>query len=194
MRRVRLAEGSKDRVVRRARVARAGEELLFPRLQADDPVAGHAERLSFVGDVVGPPREGVSRRQIVAKPPGQEPRADREVLVVRAGNARAVRICGRQLDGARLLRRFLEHRAHAARTALTRPYSRRSFWMPCSTNSPVNPGGGSPPASSAPANRSYSATSITVRSEEHTSELQSRPHLVCRLLLEKKTYSSSIMS
>src|SRR5690554_7668005 len=26
----------------------------------------------------------------------------------------------------------------------------------------------------------------TPRSEEHTSELQSRPHLVCRLLLEKK--------
>src|SRR3989442_5498532 len=30
------------------------------------------------------------------------------------------------------------------------------------------------------------------RSEEHTSELQSRPHLVCRLLLEnKKQYSGS---
>src|SRR3989442_12050565 len=27
---------------------------------------------------------------------------------------------------------------------------------------------------------------LDVRSEEHTSELQSRPHLVCRLLLEKK--------
>src|SRR3989442_11062928 len=27
---------------------------------------------------------------------------------------------------------------------------------------------------------------IELRSEEHTSELQSRPHLVCRLLLEKK--------
>src|SRR5690554_6956431 len=27
------------------------------------------------------------------------------------------------------------------------------------------------------------------RSEEHTSELQSRPHLVCRLLLEKKKSS-----
>src|SRR3989442_4273281 len=27
------------------------------------------------------------------------------------------------------------------------------------------------------------------RSEEHTSELQSRPHLVCRLLLEKKKTS-----
>src|SRR5690554_7436373 len=30
------------------------------------------------------------------------------------------------------------------------------------------------------------ADPITGRSEEHTSELQSRPHLVCRLLLEKK--------
>src|SRR3989442_15879503 len=27
---------------------------------------------------------------------------------------------------------------------------------------------------------------ITINTEEHTSELQSRPHLVCRLLLEKK--------
>src|SRR5690554_7014474 len=33
----------------------------------------------------------------------------------------------------------------------------------------------------------YSATMTQMlRSEEHTSELQSRPHLVCRLLLEKK--------
>src|SRR2546429_3658903 len=31
-----------------------------------------------------------------------------------------------------------------------------------------------------------------VRSEEHTSELQSRLHLVCRLLLEKKKYSNII--
>src|SRR5207253_8624598 len=30
------------------------------------------------------------------------------------------------------------------------------------------------------------AWSLPVRSEEHTSELQSRGHLVCRLLLEKK--------
>src|SRR5690554_7375976 len=30
-----------------------------------------------------------------------------------------------------------------------------------------------------------------VRSEEHTSELQSRPHLVCRLLLEKKNYKEN---
>src|SRR5690554_7093399 len=30
-----------------------------------------------------------------------------------------------------------------------------------------------------------------MRSEEHTSELQSRPHLVCRLLLEKKNPAPS---
>src|SRR3989442_8366922 len=30
------------------------------------------------------------------------------------------------------------------------------------------------------------------RSEEHTSELQSRPHLVCRLLLEKKNHVAKI--
>src|SRR5690554_6692894 len=38
-------------------------------------------------------------------------------------------------------------------------------------------------------NNSSGTTSIqygVTRSEEHTSELQSRPHLVCRLLLEKK--------
>src|SRR3712207_8781119 len=29
--------------------------------------------------------------------------------------------------------------------------------------------------------------SVEIRSEEHTSELQSRQYLVCRLLLEKKT-------
>src|SRR5687768_18173525 len=32
----------------------------------------------------------------------------------------------------------------------------------------------------------WQARSARVRSEEHTSELQSRLHLVCRLLLEKK--------
>src|SRR6266498_3393495 len=31
----------------------------------------------------------------------------------------------------------------------------------------------------------------SARSEEHTSELQSRPHLVCRLLLEKKKKPTS---
>src|SRR3712207_8667750 len=34
--------------------------------------------------------------------------------------------------------------------------------------------------------RTCSQLTATVRSEEHTSELQSRQYLVCRLLLEKK--------
>src|SRR3712207_7976520 len=33
-----------------------------------------------------------------------------------------------------------------------------------------------------------------LRSEEHTSELQSRQYLVCRLLLEKKKFSFSVIS
>src|SRR5690625_6927194 len=37
--------------------------------------------------------------------------------------------------------------------------------------------------------RGVSAERIAARSEEHTSELQSRGHLVCRLLLEKKKNS-----
>src|SRR5256885_13197324 len=36
-----------------------------------------------------------------------------------------------------------------------------------------------------------SATSVAVRSEEHTSELQSPCNLVCRLLLEKKKKDDS---
>src|SRR3712207_8618277 len=35
------------------------------------------------------------------------------------------------------------------------------------------------------------ANSTAMRSEEHTSELQSRQYLVCRLLLEKKKYRNS---
>src|SRR5699024_11553457 len=37
----------------------------------------------------------------------------------------------------------------------------------------------------------YFPVAIPRRSEEHTSELQSRFDLVCRLLLEKKTYEDS---
>src|SRR2546421_1157266 len=35
---------------------------------------------------------------------------------------------------------------------------------------------------------------LTQRSEEHTSELQSRSDLVCRLLLEKKKKKTNVMS
>src|SRR2546422_3555610 len=49
--------------------------------------------------------------------------------------------------------------------------------------------GHSPPARPGPAPRAlprHPAELVANRSEEHTSELQSRLHLVCRLLLEKK--------
>src|SRR6266498_3164980 len=48
--------------------------------------------------------------------------------------------------------------------------------------------------------RSRTSTSLRhgawyrARSEEHTSELQSRPHLVCRLLLEKKKNTTTTYS
>src|SRR5690554_7898109 len=44
------------------------------------------------------------------------------------------------------------------------------------------------PGEIAPAHRHSQSALRFVRSEEHTSELQSRPHLVCRLLLEKKKF------
>src|SRR2546428_12735792 len=44
----------------------------------------------------------------------------------------------------------------------------------------------SPPGRPPPERRSSTGRSRSRRSEEHTSELQSRSDLVCRLLLEKK--------
>src|SRR3712207_7779292 len=65
--------------------------------------------------------------------------------------------------------------------ARTRPYpARRSA---CRTALP--PGRRRPPA--APQSVVRVASVPGQRSEEHTSELQSRQYLVCRLLLEKKT-------
>src|SRR2546429_7119945 len=40
--------------------------------------------------------------------------------------------------------------------------------------------------------RKQRLTPSPVRSEEHTSELQSRLHLVCRLLLEKKNHTNDM--
>src|SRR3989442_10445219 len=38
----------------------------------------------------------------------------------------------------------------------------------------------------------FAPNDAEARSEEHTSELQSRPHLVCRLLLEKKKHRTDL--
>src|SRR2546429_5930740 len=48
-----------------------------------------------------------------------------------------------------------------------------------------SPGGGCT-ARTTMRNAVAASSALPVRSEEHTSELQSRLHLVCRLLLEKK--------
>src|SRR5690554_7340350 len=56
---------------------------------------------------------------------------------------------------------------------------KRSF----TTERPNSPSLRIPKASTSPLR---STRTLLRRSEEHTSELQSRPHLVCRLLLEKK--------
>src|SRR5688572_32269867 len=40
----------------------------------------------------------------------------------------------------------------------------------------------------------WDATSVSTRSEEHTSELQSQSNLVCRLLLEKKNHYNNLDS
>src|SRR3712207_8892037 len=52
----------------------------------------------------------------------------------------------------------------------------RSIRVPC----------GAPTRANVRGSPSWSIASTSYRSEEHTSELQSRQYLVCRLLLEKK--------
>src|SRR3712207_7195806 len=65
----------------------------------------------------------------------------------------------------------------------TCPRSRRDRWPPTSAL-PWWPRPGTSSASS--------PSTATSRSEEHTSELQSRQYLVCRLLLEKNIHASRI--
>src|SRR3712207_6921576 len=47
------------------------------------------------------------------------------------------------------------------------------------------------PTQQAPSSRRPCISFLPTRSEEHTSELQSRQYLVCRLLLEKKNNQST---
>src|SRR5690606_39723559 len=63
----------------------------------------------------------------------------------------------------------------------------RSTSTPRSSPSPPATSSASPSRpSSSPASSASTPTSGSKRSEEHTSELQSRENLVCRLLLEQK--------
>src|SRR5439155_10089436 len=60
-------------------------------------------------------------------------------------------------------------------------WSSASAWCCCSRKS----GTGAAAGWTGPAAGAFCAVTLRCRSEEHTSELQSRGHLVCRLLLEK---------
>src|SRR3712207_6906060 len=82
-------------------------------------------------------------------------------------------------------------------TTLFRSRMRRFFFRPRVSTAPSENDGAtmhstnSFPTASAAASSTGTVNAITepnalVRSEEHTSELQSRQYLVCRLLLEKK--------
>src|SRR3712207_8595519 len=58
-----------------------------------------------------------------------------------------------------------------------------------SSSSAWSSAGGSGASVSCPGGRVPAGAAVRRRSEEHTSELQSRQYLVCRLLLEKKKSS-----
>src|SRR5258708_31753560 len=65
------------------------------------------------------------------------------------------------------------------------------IWFSCASVAPTTPGGRwTRPARSIRSRVTHSA--LRARSEEHTSELQSPDHLVCRLLLEKKNSLKSM--
>src|SRR3712207_8724491 len=72
-------------------------------------------------------------------------------------------------------------------------------WVPscalAATPSPRWPAGRlAAPADQSGQDASLAACAPALRSEEHTSELQSRQYLVCRLLLEKKKIVSRLLA
>src|SRR3989442_9564213 len=93
----------------------------------------------------------------------------------------------RSASGGKLTARASNHSLGAPT-----PSSERSALPPMATTTRLTarrpaPEGGAHDAGTDLAGTGLAAGDARVdRSEEHTSELQSRPHLVCRLLLEKK--------
>src|SRR5699024_11557430 len=64
--------------------------------------------------------------------------------------------------------------------------ARSTFWAPSATDSSSGAKSGAPLTRLTPIRLRTVSSALLWRSEEHTSELQSRFDLVCRLLLEKK--------
>src|SRR3712207_7770400 len=67
-------------------------------------------------------------------------------------------------------------------------HAREALEVPARRFSPILRLTRTPPAHQVPYQCSRPPESVRERSEEHTSELQSRQYLVCRLLLEKKNH------
>src|SRR3989442_10208625 len=73
--------------------------------------------------------------------------------------------------------------APAVQSTASSPSALLASWLYAGVSETANPSLPSgPPTTRHRANHSLSLVELPVRSEEHTSELQSRPHLVCRLL------------
>src|SRR2546430_7580829 len=74
------------------------------------------------------------------------------------------------------------------------PYTtlfRSRFWRDAAVTASCRPFSSRPSLLSLPLCLSPPSCGIRLRSEEHTSELQSQSNLVCRLLLEKKKKTKS---
>src|SRR5206468_7427764 len=71
-------------------------------------------------------------------------------------------------------------------TATSRRNGGAVLAMASNTSVKLSPANGGRPVSTLNIKLPKEKTSLAARSEEHTSELQSRSDLVCRLLLEKK--------
>src|SRR5690625_6121668 len=83
------------------------------------------------------------------------------------------KVSGRTMEIQRLIGRALRSVVDLTKIG------ERTLWIDCDV---IQADGGTRTASITGA---FVAASLAFRSEEHTSELQSRGHLVCRLLLEK---------
>src|SRR5690554_1552435 len=100
------------------------------------------------------------------------------IFMVISSSLTGVRVIqhGIGLGGAKLLQRLMELRMAGAEDAGGQQRGIHRTGLADGQGSDGNPGG----------HLHYRQQRVDARSEEHTSELQSRPHLVCRLLLEKK--------
>src|SRR5690625_5444450 len=133
------------------------------------PAGDHRDRRGVPAPVAGD-----ARHQLNAAASADHPRPERQSISSAPGIARE--ICGMNTTTNRPMK--IESRKGSSRL-ITGSISRSAMRAP--TNRTLPTGG-----VTTPAEKAYTTMVPKWRSEEHTSELQSRGHLVCRRLLEKK--------